>query len=889
MLKKSIFREIKRTFGRYFAILAIVALGVGFFSGLKVSQEAMLSTGDDYLSNVSFYDYQGISTLGFDEESLAEIKSQDYVKEAEGSITLDVLYDINDNKALVFKTISIPEKINLPVISAGRMPEKANECVIDDVWQIGESLNGESLIGKKISISEENDEDTLDLMAKREYTVVGTISSPLYMNYERGTTSVGSGTVSGFIYMRDDGFDCDYYTSIYTLVGDYEKIYSHEYKDKINETEKKMEQDFKSAAQSRYDKLYDEYVEEYNKEVSDKRKEVIQEAIDSAGDLSQYGPMADKVREEIEKEAGETFDKELGAMPDPPFDKPRVYSLDRDTNVGYVCFENDTGIINSIAKVFPIFFFLVAALVCITTMTRMVDEQRTQIGVLKALGYNTLSIISTYLFYSGSASIIGGLIGFFGGSFLFPYVIWNAYTMMYDFSDSVNFVLNAKLGIITILVAIACTMGSTLFSCLADTKEVPAELIRPKSPNPGKRILLERIGFIWERISFLYKVSLRNIFRYKKRFLMMIVGISGCTALLLTGFGIMDSISHVADLQYSEISLYDYTVVFDDEFTDSDRQDFIKEVKDESYGSDILFCEQITMDYYGNASNPMRLIAADYDDIDKFIDLHYRGVKVNPPKDGEIIICESFARRHNLEIGDTCTLQDDDLNTAAFTVSAICENYIYNYGYVNPETFEKEFGRKPKYNTAFVIYDEPSDGEKELVSAEKREDDLNQTAAKVREIDGVTSVALADEFKHRIANMMKSLNSIVYVVVAAAGALAFIVIYNLTNINITERIREIATIKVLGFYPNETSAYVFRENVFLTGISALIGLLLGKLLHAFVINEIKVDMIFFPIRILPISYFLSFILTFVFAGIVMFALYFKLKGISMAESLKSVE
>ena len=432
-------------------------------------------------------------------------------------------------------------------------------------------------------------------------------------------------------------------------------------------------------------------------------------------------------------------------------------------------------------------------------------------------------------------------------------------------------------------------MGATLFSCLSDTREVPAELIRPKAPNPGKRIFLEHITFIWNKISFLYKVSLRNIFRYKKRFLMMVVGISGCTALLLTGFGIKDSISHIADLQYSEISLYDYSIVFDDEFSSEDRTSFMENIGEEGNADAVMFCEQLSMNYYNSAGNPMRLIATDFEDMDKFIDLHYKGEKLSPPKDGEIIICESFAIRHKLQVGDKCILTDDDLNKATFTVSGICENYIYNYGYVTPKSFEDQMERPPKFNTAFVVSNLPKEGDSDYVSADDRDEKLNQTAAQVREMDGVASVALADEFRHRIATMMKSLNAIVYVVVAAAGALAFIVIYNLTNINITERIREIATIKVLGFYPNETSAYVFRENVFLTAISGLVGLLLGKFLHAFVINEIKVDMIFFPIRLLPISYALSFLLTFVFAGIVMFALYFKLNKVSMAESLKSVE
>ena len=877
MLKKTILREIGKSFGRYIAILAIVALGVGFFSGLKVCKDVMIATGDKYLKSVNFYDFEGISTLGFDKDSVEELKKDSMVTSAEGSVTLDIMFNLGDDSDLVFSTMSMPKEINLPELSSGRMPEAPDECLIDDMW-----LGVTDAIGKKLVVSQHNDEDTLDTLTQKEYTIVGAASSPLQMNYERGTTSVGSGIVSGFIYLGDGGFDTDYYTRLYITVGDYYQIYSEEYKDKISATEEDAEKLFTKVAEARYDRLLEEYEEEYNKEVAEKREEVIQEALDKAGDLSVYGPMQDTIRDNIIKEAGEAFDEEVGEMPDPPFDEPRVYSLDRDSNVGYVCFDSDTSIIDSIAKVFPLFFFLVAALVCMTTMTRMVDEQRTQMGVLKAMGYSNGSILNTYLFYSGSASIIGGFLGFIVGAYLFPYVIWRAYTMMYDFADSAVFVIDWKLGLLTILVALICTMGATLFSCIADTKEAPAELIRPKAPNPGKRIFLEKIPFIWNKVSFLYKVSLRNIFRYKKRFLMMIMGVSGCTALLVTGFGIRDSISQIANYQYSEIHLYDYSVTFDGELPDEDTDDFIKEVKSKGNATDVIFCEQLSMNYHKVAGNPIRLIVTDFENFDKFIDLHYRGEAVPKPGKGEIIICESYAIRHNLSIGSTLYLEDDDMNVASFVISGICENYIYNYGYVTPETFEDALGRAPKRNNAFVLTDIDR-------SAEDAEDKLNLSAAKIRELDDVASVALADEFKNRISTMMESLNAIVYLIIACAGALAFIVIYNLTNINITERIREIATIKVLGFHSREVTSYVYRENLFLTGISAIIGIFLGKLLLSYIMSEIKVDMIFFPTRITSGGIIMSLVLTFVFASIVMFALYFKLQKISMTESLKTVE
>ena len=369
---------------------------------------------------------------------------------------------------------------------------------------------------------------------------------------------------------------------------------------------------------------------------------------------------------------------------------------------------------------------------------------------------------------------------------------------------------------------------------------------------------------------------------------MMLVGISGCTALLVAGFGIQDSIGHVADYQYSEISLYDYSIVFDDK-SDTDVDEIISSIKEDGHISDIMICEQISMSHYGSAGNPLRVIATDFENIEKFIDLHYKGEKCTYPGFGEILISESYARRHDIEVGDTLKVQDDDMNIAEFKVSGICENDIFNYGYVTPETFEKALGRAPKNNTAFVVSDIPKEGDADFKSASQRDHDLNLAAAKVREVEGISSVALADEFRLRIANMMTSLNAIVYLIIASAAALAFIVIYNLTNINITERIREIATIKVLGFYPTETSAYVFRENMVLTAISGVLGLFLGRVLLTYIIGEIKVDMIFFPTRITSTGYIMSYLLTLVFASVVMLALYGKIKRISMTEALKTVE
>ena len=559
---------------------------------------------------------------------------------------------------------------------------------------------------------------------------------------------------------------------------------------------------------------------------------------------------------------------------------PDTYVLDRMTNIGYACFESDSSIVDGIAKVFPIFFFLVAALVCMTTMTRMVDEQRTQIGVLKALGYSNSAISAKYLFYSGSAAFIGCAIGFFGGCYLFPKVIWIAYGMMYDFSEQLVYILDVPLGILCLAVALLCSMGATLFSCYADFREVPAQLIRPKAPKSGKRILLERIPFFWNRMGFLYKVSFRNIFRYKKRFCMMILGISGCTALLVAGLGINDSVKNVVNDQYDQIQLYDCSVTFDKEMTEKRQSRFISKIEGEV--EDVLFVYQNTADMIaGGREKNINLIAtSDTTDMKRYMDLHDgKGNPVSWPGEGEAVICNNLADDYNIAVGDTITLRDEDRNEVSVTVSDIYENFVYNYILTTPSTLSDGWGYHPEKKTAYIH-----------LKAEKDDDAaIHQSAAKILDEDRVVTVTVNNDLRNRVNNMMQSMNYVIILVVICAGALAFIVLYNLTNINITERIREIATIKVLGFYPKETSAYVFRENIFLTAISGLVGLGLGKWLLSFIVDQIQVDLMCFKDEISLLSYFLAFILTFFFSALVSVAMYGKLNKISMTESLKSIE
>ena len=983
MLRKTTLREIRQSIGRYIAILAIVALGVGFFSGLKVTREAMTSTADGYLTQHKLYDYELISTLGFDDKSVSDVAAGKGVKTAEGSVSKDIIISCYDGADRVFKALSITDKTNTPNLVAGRMPKGSDECIVDS------SFFNKSDIGKYVILSKVNTKSNSDSFVHKKYKITGLATSPLYLNFERGSSDLGNGSVSAFFYINRSGFDVDYYSEIYVLLNNSDAIYSKGYNDSIKAAKSSMKTAAANATSARYNDIVSKaekklarqekkFNDSYNTYLSQKRsaynklndaaakltssektistqknklKTTRASLLKSKGQVEsglaalaqkradfeqgrQYMPPEQAAAAEAALDAQETSlksslvkinkglasvsagSKKLAAAEqklqsgwsdyyaskksaDSSFAKAKAklddgrdalnkakhkikdiksgksYALTRNINVGYVSFESDSDIVNGVARVFPIFFFLVAALVCMTTMTRMIDEQRTQIGVFKALGYSNGAVLGKYMFYSGSAASIGAISGFLIGCWVFPAVIWRAYGMMYNFDNHINYVLNAPLAAISFGVALLCSMGATWLSCSGDFSVAPAELIRPKAPKAGKRILLERIGFIWKRISFLYKVSLRNIFRYKKRFFMMVLGISGCTALLIAGLGINDTIKNIANFQFDEITTYDYSVNFDNNMSTAAQKDFRSYSK--GHSSDILFVHDGTADFIkGDKEKSIRLVSSDGNNFNTFVKLHYGDKKIAFPKSGEAVICRKLNKQYGVKIGDTIRLRSG-YREMKVKVAAICDNYVYDYIFISNDTYEKGFGRAPSIKTAYVI------------SSDSKSATIHEEAAYSDSYENTSGTNINMDMRKRIDKMMYSLNAVIILVVLSAGMLAFIVLYNLTNINITERIREIATIEVLGFYPREISAYVFRENFFLTGISALVGIPLGRWLLGFVIDQIQVDLVYFTTRITVMSYVWSILLTFAFAIIVSMVMFRKLNRISMTESLKSIE
>lgn len=1063
MMKRNTFREIKKSFGRYFAILAIVALGVAFFSGLKITQSVMVHSADVYLKDLQFYDYRLVSTLGFTEENVEALAEKEDVRAAEGAISAEVLYKDAGENERVIKMHSITEKVNKLKLIAGEMPQSADECVVDS------ALFSEDAIGSKLVLSENNTTDDLDKFAYKEYTITGLVQSPCYIQFERGNTSIGNGRISGFAYILKDGFAVDYDTEIYIKFDEDYDIYSDEYDSYMDAKEADWEAYTKEQADIRYEKIVkdaqdelDEKKEELEEkraeaeaelesakqqltdgetEISDGKNQIAsaktelsakaselqsgkdtlsskaaelesasqqisgqesalaakkaeyeqglnaylaakQQVTDqrnsleaakaqltentpgyeemlaqieagltevagaeaelnaknaeleaAAGQLSSAESQLAAAKQQIEDgknalaaaeaeltdgenqlaaakeqieekedqlEAAETeladgllqyqenqseFDEQMQDADDQIADaqskideieKPETYVLDRNTNVGYVCLKNDSGVVKGIANVFPVFFFLVAALICMTTMNRMVEEQRTQIGVLKALGFSEGKIMGKYLFYSGSAAISGTLIGYVLGIHFFPLVIITAYGIVYKMGG-IYYVSDLPLALVSLTVAVFCSVGTTWLSCHKELKEVAADLMRPKAPKAGKRVFLEHVPFIWKRLKFLQKVSVRNIVRYKKRFFMMVIGISGCTALLVMGFGVRDSVVAVADQQYEEIQLYDIGVTLKAGKMpgEADLKSLDSALEKENAAG--MYAMEKTIDLVTDkGTKSIHMVAVENpDEVGDFISLHTK--KQEPiayPKEGEAVLSKKVAETYAVKKGDTILLRDSDNNEMHLKVTGICENHIYNYVYIAPESYEKQIG-DVVFKNVYVRLPDASD--------------IHEVSAVLMKADGVTAVTVNSDMLSRISQMMSCMNYIVIIIIICAGALAFIVLYNLNNINITERVREIATIKVLGFYPKETASYVFRENMVLTAIGCGLGLILGKWFHRFVMGEIQIDMVSFNVQINAVSYLFSVLLTMGFAWIVNCMMTGKLERINMAESLKSID
>ena len=562
-------------------------------------------------------------------------------------------------------------------------------------------------------------------------------------------------------------------------------------------------------------------------------------------------------------------------------ERPTWYILDRQQNAGYVSYMQDTDRVANLAQVFPIVFFIVAALISLTSMTRMVEEQRVQIGTLKALGYNKLQIASKYIIYATLATVIGGLIGLVIGFSILPKVIADIYAMVYDVPD-VILEFNMTYATAGMLAAMLCTIGATVISCYKTLKQKPAALMRPKAPKPGKRVLLERITFIWKRLNFTKKVTARNVFRYKKRFMMTIIGVGGCTALIIAGFGLRDAISSMIPSQYGKIDLYNISVTLKDEYKNEELENIDNILKNYEYTEDVLNVnvQSVTIDKNDNTQSIQLIVPQNVENLSNFIVLESR--TDNDEKyvldDTGVIITEKLSKLLDIKVGDEIKILNSDDKECNVKVNAITENYIYHYIYMTPNLYNQLYDTRIGYN---VVYVNTTDME------ESEEDGLGEQI--LSNGDYISGVTFMSNTENIFAEVMNNMDLVVWILIISAGLLAFVVLYNLLNANITERIRELATIKVLGFYDKEVYDYISRETIILTVIGMLFGIGGGYFLTLYIIKTCEIDMLMFNPQITVWSYLFGVLITILFAIIVNIITYFSLKKIDMIESLKSVE
>ncbi|MBO5798019.1 MAG: FtsX-like permease family protein, partial [Clostridia bacterium] len=551
---------------------------------------------------------------------------------------------------------------------------------------------------------------------------------------------------------------------------------------------------------------------------------------------------------------------------------PTWYVLDRQSIAAFSGFDGNCQKVEAIATVFPIFFFLVAALVALTTMTRMVEEQRVAIGVLRALGYGKVAVAGKFLLYAGLASLGGGAVGLAVGMKVFPAVIYYVYGIMYH-QPPLLAPFRWDYALVIGTLALLCTGLATLFACMGTLRERPARLMMPKAPKAGKRVFLEYLP-LWKRMSFLQKVTARNLFRYKKRFFMTVLGVMGCTALLLAGFGLHDSIFGIGDKQYGELSSYDMMVVMKTEEALQDADILALRQDERLTGSLGVYQQSVEVKKEKERLSVHLFVPEEADVLPDFITLRERerGKAVPLTNDGAVLT-EKAAATLGVSVGDTVEVIRTDGTAATVTVGGVAENYVNSYLYLTPAAYEKAFGEVPPC---------------QILLLQEREADSG-IAADLLATEQVASLSVTADMRASISDMLGSLDAIVVVIILCAGLLAFVVLYNLTNINITERQRELATLKVLGFYDSESAAYIYRENAVLTLIGIAVGLVAGIFLHQFVIRTAEVEMVMFQRTVQPLSYLWAALLTLVFAALVDLVMLRRLRRIDMVESMKSSE
>lgn len=811
------FRKIKDNYKRFFSLLFMALLGVGFFVGIKATSPDMMKSLDMYFDKHDVYDLEVTSNLGLTDTDVLELEKLSGVETVVGSYMKDDYLKVA-TKEYVVRMLSVTNDINKLYLKKGKLPENEKEIVVEERLL----RDNELTIGDFLSVGGGN------------YKIVGVVVSPLYFSMDRGMTNIGNGQVKYYVYVLDDVLENDYYTQVYLKVAGSKDFITGDdsYWDRVNDVKEEIIKIKSELEERRFDEVYGKTLEQ---------AKMLGTAVDTR-----------------------------------KFLKADLKVNLRDDSQAYNDVVDASQNIENLGNVFPLVFYVIAILISLITMMRMVEEDRLENGTMKALGYKTSEVLIKYLLFSVAATVLGGVIGVFIGCNLIPRIIWNIYQMMFTvpyFVCEINF----RYTLIGIGIALACICGSAVVTCIKNLRNVPAILMRPKAPKNGKRVLLENVPIVWNQLNFSQKITVRNIFRYKSRVLATIVGIAGCTALILAGFGLRDAISDIVSYQYERVFHYDRMLVAKSSLMHDKLSKSLAELEEIDF-SDSCLMNDTEIEYKKKRENVTLVVSDDYQRLDKVISLFDVDDSKNKvmPLDEEVIISEKTRVVFDIDVGDYLTVKVGDTDRK-LKVSHVVENYVGQYIYLNKNTYNKLFGKYSE-NTFLLDLDEGV--------TEKNLEKLDEV---MLEMDEVAALVNISETIDLVKKTMNSLNSVVVVLIVAAALLAFVVLYNLSNINISEREREIATLKVLGFYNREVDDYITKESIILTIIGIGLGLIAGKYLSNFIVATCEPDTVMFVRTISLFSYFISAIITIIFTGIVNIITHFSLLKINMIESLKNVE
>lgn len=811
------FRKIRNNYKRFISLLFMALLGVGFFVGIKATSPDMIKSLDVFADKNNFYDIELTSNLGFSTADIEQLKKIPNVRIAVGGRQQDNYLKVNSREYVV-RVLNTTKGINDVYITQGRLPQNEKEIVVEKRLLRDNTLT----IGDFVTIGREN------------FKIVGEVLSPLYFSMDRGMTNIGNGQIKYYVYASDEFFSSDYFSTVYLTVDGA--------KDDITGDDSYIERITAVA----------DKIENIKSELEDRRfDEVYGEKINSA------------------KVMGIDIDTSK-------FLKANLKINLRFDNQAYSDVIDASDNLEKLGNVFPLVFYLIAILISLITMMRMVEEDRSENGTMKALGYSTFQVLLKYLLFSFIATLLGGMLGVIIGCNIIPRIIWNIYQMMFTVPYFVC-EINLKYTLIGILIALICICGSAIITCIKNLRDVPATLMRPKAPKNGKRVLLEEISFIWSRLNFSNKITVRNIFRYKSRVLATIVGIMGCTALILAGFGLRDAIRDIVSYQYEKVFHYNRMVVLKNSGMQKKmKKELEKRQEVATYVSCLM--NDVKIEHAGKSENATLVTSGNYRKLDSVISL----INVDKteskavPQQGEIVISEKTSMVFDVDVGEYLTISFNG-QKRKLKISAIVENYIGQYVYIDSLTYQNNFG--DYLENTFLLKLTEGLTKSEIKSFDEEVLGLAEVAALVNVNENIDLVE----------KTMNSLNSVVVVLIVAAALLAFVVLYNLSNINISEREREIATLKVLGFYNKEVDNYITKENIILTFIGIFLGLIVGKYLSNFIIATCEPDTVMFVRKINICSYFVSAMITGVFTVLVNLITHFSLLKIDMIESLKNVE